>query len=1097
MLAFACAFTMFAGAAFTDEADIQAKDAVNMLTALGVIEGYEDNSFQPDGVVTRAEMAKMIFVVRNNTIDDAAYENVTSNLTDITNHWAKGYIKFCESQGIIAGKGNGIFDPDAPVTGVEAAKMLLVLTGYSADKAGLTGANWETNTLRYAGSAGILDGVVSSLSSGLPRQYAAQMIYNTLDAWRVQWSTDSESFDYFLNGGVKETVGRAYMKLCADYGTLTEITNDSLTIKVDGSYDSENYHKSNEDPVVGFTKVATDYSSLLGQKVKVMFKDGKTNDVLGVYSISDNTVYNTLMNKVELDGSKVKFDGTSYSVDGRTIDTTYVGVDGVDADKSVAQPLSFFDSTADSNAGKTSLDEVTFVDSDGNGKIDTAIVIEKQAGEVTHVGSDKITIDGKSYNFSDENIADDLAKDDWAVISADLYNDCKNIVKADTLVTTADSYKDKTDYHQYELDGTWYNISDKNYNDAGIATGDTVTAYVVNGVIVKMKADDGTGGFPTNIAVVVGVGGGTNSLDGDQARIRFFDGTIKTVTISDRSITPDPGKAYKVSGSDTAMRFENVVIYNGTTETTKYNGFEYNGVGDAQPSNDQIANINDNGTTKVDDNAAIILYTADGRSKQITGKQFNALNTNDLDGGSDSSDGTEKSYSLTDNATAVFTKETNGLNRVRMAAVLVGSISISGTSNDVYGYIVDDARESNGDVVYSLWTSDNQYIENVVEENSYNAGDRAKGTVIGFSSIDSDNVIHDVDVIGNVFDKSLTELNSTPAANKTYVGGNQSEATDFISVAGQKIDVTGDTKVLFVDSEESDENAGIEFTYGTDEMIAAQYDEANDKYVRNVFFTVSTDTDELELLVLDTTGAFDGFEPADTTDDEDENNDSTSEGVTVTDDNVKDSSFVYKDDSMPKTLSATVEGMKGYVAKVAITDASGEAAAFSTSVKVDGGDAQITTDDKALVVVTITNDKQAAVGKYTMTLTIGTKTVVRDFEVVADELATATTTDNLIPEYPDADATAPDQTTLTMSETQLEGTIVWGVPTYDTSFASDWATGDSVTGTLTVKVKDADANNYVLTAETLTAGSKDSGITITGEKLEDGVLTATVTYTKA
>ena len=906
VLAFACAFTMFAGAAFTDEADIQAKDAVNMLTALGVIEGYEDNSFQPDGVVTRAEMAKMIFVVRNNTIDDAAYENVTSNLTDITNHWAKGYIKFCESQGIIAGKGNGIFDPDAPVTGVEAAKMLLVLTGYSADKAGLTGANWETNTLRYAGSAGILDGVVSSLSSGLPRQYAAQMIYNTLDAWRVQWSTDSESFDYFLNGGVKETVGRAYMKLCADYGTLTEITNDALTIKVDGSYDSENYHKSNEDPVVGFTKVATDYSSLLGQKVKVMFKDGKTNDVLGVYSISDNTVYNTLMNKVELDGSKVKFDGASYSVDGRTIDTTYIGVDGVDADQSVAQPLSFFDSTANSNAGKTSLNEVTFVDSDGNGKIDTAIVIEKQAGEVTHVGSDKITIDGKSYNFSDENIADDLAKDDWAVISADLYNDCKDIVKADTLVTTADSYKDKTDYHQYELDGTWYNISDKNYDDAGIATGDTVTAYVVNGVIVKMKADDGTGGFPNNIAVVVGVGGGTNSLDGDQARICFFDGTIKTVTISDRSATPDLGKAYKVSGSDTAMRFEKVVIYNGTTETTKYNGFEYRGVGNADPSSDQIKYVEGTDNYSVDDGAAIILYTTDGRSKQITGKQFNAI-ANNAEGMLDN---------LSDSATAVFTKEANGLNRVRMAAVKVQSINVSGTSNDVYGYIVDDARESNGDVVYSLWTSDNQYIENVVEQNSYNAGDRAKGTVIGFSSIDSDNVIHDVDVIGNVFDKSLTELNSTPAANKTYVGGNQSEATDFISVAGQKIDVTGDTKVLFVDSEESDENAGIEFTYGTDEMIAAQYDEANDKYVRNVFFTTSTDNSELELLVLDTTGAFDGFEPADTTDDEDDTEDSKTDGnyTVVVDESIDKDAVLYDYDDNGKelTIAFNVPSGKSY-----------------------------------------------------------------------------------------------------------------------------------------------------------------------------------------
>ena len=171
MLAFACAFTMFAGAAFTDEADIQAKDAVNMLTSLGVIEGYEDGSFNPDGTVTRAEMAKMIFVVRNNTADDAAYADVTTNLTDINGHWAEGYVKFCESQGIIAGYGDGTFRPDEIVTGTEAAKMLLVLTGYDEVNAGLTGTAWATNTLRHAGAAGILDSVSASLSAGLRPQF--------------------------------------------------------------------------------------------------------------------------------------------------------------------------------------------------------------------------------------------------------------------------------------------------------------------------------------------------------------------------------------------------------------------------------------------------------------------------------------------------------------------------------------------------------------------------------------------------------------------------------------------------------------------------------------------------------------------------------------------------------------------------------------------------------------------------------------------------------------------------------------------------------------------------------------------------------------
>ena len=39
---------------------------------------------------------------------------------------------------------------------------------------------------------------------------------------------------------------------------------------------------------VDFSKVDKDYSALIGQKVKVLFKNGKTNDVIGVYATSDN-----------------------------------------------------------------------------------------------------------------------------------------------------------------------------------------------------------------------------------------------------------------------------------------------------------------------------------------------------------------------------------------------------------------------------------------------------------------------------------------------------------------------------------------------------------------------------------------------------------------------------------------------------------------------------------------------------------------------------------------------------------------------------------------------------------------------------------------
>ena len=141
VLAFACAFTMFAGAAFTDQADIKVDaDVVDTLVSLGIVEGFEDGSFQPNGTVTRAQMAKMIYVLRTGNSDASAYNNDKTTFTDINGHWAAGYIKYCQSLNIIAGKSATKFDPNGNVTTQEAAKMLLVTLGYDAKKAGLVGS---------------------------------------------------------------------------------------------------------------------------------------------------------------------------------------------------------------------------------------------------------------------------------------------------------------------------------------------------------------------------------------------------------------------------------------------------------------------------------------------------------------------------------------------------------------------------------------------------------------------------------------------------------------------------------------------------------------------------------------------------------------------------------------------------------------------------------------------------------------------------------------------------------------------------------------------------------------------------------------------
>ena len=854
-----------AGAAFSDQSKIKNTEAVDACTALNIIGGYPDGSFKPEGNITRAEVTKMICVALNGGKNPAVSTNTTPTFSDVRNNanaaWAEGYIESCAAQGIVSGVGGGKFAPNGNVTGVQLAKMLLVSLGYKSENEGFTGNAWATNVNMRAAQKGLYKGLEKmDTSAAITRDNAAQMVWNALQAYEVEYKTtlvtDSKgqlssqvTVQDKVVGSNNDKITLLKDKYDADVniGTLVSVDGKDLTITMSNSDRAESDTKDTD-----FTKLGTDYSALLGQKVKVIFKGGKANDVLGVYATGDNTIYKALMNDVELDGSKVKFDGKSYSVDNTSkIKTIVVGLDGTTiSDKAI----SYFDSTVNSNSkvGKLSLNEVTFVDTDDNGKIDTAIVIEKVAGEVTYTSSDKITLGSttaasysKSYKYADENISKGLAKGDWAVISQNLYKDCKDINKTTVVNGTLDGIKTKTNYQQFKVEGTWYNISNANASD--VSNGDTVQAYIVNGVIVKIKSDDGKGGYPTNIAVVVSKG----TINGDQVRIRYFDGTSKLVTISDNTtVALTAGTAYKVSGADTSMKFESV-------SAIKYNGYLYAGSGTADPSNDKVVTSSST-NIKVDDSAAVILYDGNGRSKMLTGKQYNALTTSSLDLNSTTA-GNQTEVG------AIFTKETKGLTRAMMVAVKTPSMTISGSSSDNYAYVVsNNGQNKDGNASYTIWTTDNKYVD-VIEEN---ATAMAKGELIGYSSIDSNGVIKDVTRITNVSD--IATRNQTNASTVTgnfqnddtvYYGSNRSDDTKFITVNNKKFKVTADTAVLFVDSAADEDNQiGVNYTYGTTAMAKAEEYAANN-YSYNVMFMVDetkADDVNLKVLVVDTTGAFDG-----------------------------------------------------------------------------------------------------------------------------------------------------------------------------------------------------------------------------------------------
>ena len=930
-----------AGAAFSDQSKIKNTEAVDACTALNIIGGYPDGSFKPEGNITRAEVTKMICVALNGGKNPAVSTNTTPTFSDVRNNanaaWAEGYIESCAAQGIVSGVGGGKFAPNGNVTGVQLAKMLLVSLGYKSENEGFTGNAWATNVNVRAAQKGLYEGLEKMDSNAaITRDNAAQMVWNALQAYEVEYKTDlvadkdgklstQVTVSDKVDGNFKKiTLLRDKYDAWTDVGTLTSVKSNVITLTMNSS-DKAASDLVNDNGSVDFSKLSKDYSALIGQKVKVLFKNGKTNDVIGVYATSDNTIYKTLMNNVELDGQKIKFDGKSYSIDEATTNGKNIKVitDGSTAVNTAIDPT--FKDTA---ANKVSMNEVTFIDSDDNGKIDTAIITTKTSAKVTYVSSTDI-VAGKTYKFADDNISKDLAKDDYAVITKNLYNDNNDIVKAEVLNTKLTGYRAKTGYVQYQLDGKWYNMAAA---DGDVTTGDTVKAYVYNGVVLDLDTDDGNGSYPSNVAVVVAKG--NDGLNGDQAKIRYFDGTSpKTVTVDEDSVSLTVGNAYKVTTSGSDMKFENL-------KNTKYNGFTF--VGNQKPTD--VANDKIN-STKVDDSAVIILYDGNGASKQITGKQYNALTSSDVISGS---------YS------AVFTKETNGLTRVRMASVKVPKTNVSGKSNDNYAYIISDGVENeNGKTAITIWTGTEN--KNVVVDTGYTDKEYTKGMLIGYSTIDDKGIINDVDKIGDIDSASNFPSSGTISTSTLYKGSNKADVAKYITVNDGQLNVTADTTVLLVNSDaDNDNEIGLKYTYGDKLPKASEY---GDNYLINAMWVMDeagTDDADIEVLVIDATGAFKGYKMDDVNAPSLTANKSTIKAtygtalasnntVTLTKNNfaADDTTAIKAEYESVAGLTATVSGSTATIATTAATPAGTYTVTFkagsaSTTVKVVVAKAQVT-----------------------------------------------------------------------------------------------------------------------------------------------------------
>ena len=246
---------------------------VGKLKAVGIMEGYPDGTFKPDGEITRAEFAK-IAVAALGLADAAEISRGTTRFPDVpANHWATGFINVAVNRGLIVGYPNGTFQPSGKLTNAEAVTILVRLVGLGpvVDKQG----TWPANYIGAASNEGILKGVNVASSTHALRGLTAKMLMNTLDVQK--WGATG----YDNDGSV------SYGKLWDGDNNALTLLNDNLGItEIEGrllAIDDEEVTIDNKD--YDYVGAAADEEWLFLNEVEAW--QNEDNDIIYVVATSD------------------------------------------------------------------------------------------------------------------------------------------------------------------------------------------------------------------------------------------------------------------------------------------------------------------------------------------------------------------------------------------------------------------------------------------------------------------------------------------------------------------------------------------------------------------------------------------------------------------------------------------------------------------------------------------------------------------------------------------------------------------------------------------------------------------------------------------
>ena len=294
----------FAATTLKDIKGTKYESAVENLIEVGLVNGYpEDNTYRPNVVVTRAQMAKMMVVALGEEGKVTSAATKKSTFTDIKNgHWAYGYVNVAKDLGIINGYPDGRFGPDETVTYAEATTMAIRALGYD-NEVGKSTEIWPNNYTSYAKKLDLYDGMGTfTANKGAARGDVAIVLWN------------------MLRTGVCTVVGQSGntlkygqgQRMISKYKNYTYLKDATVTsVKFDDNYSKATVKIADDKDSLSLSMTSAEVLKYYGRKLEVMYK----NSTKKLCSITDQKAYKVKSGSItKVTSKKIEIDDDEYTL---------------------------------------------------------------------------------------------------------------------------------------------------------------------------------------------------------------------------------------------------------------------------------------------------------------------------------------------------------------------------------------------------------------------------------------------------------------------------------------------------------------------------------------------------------------------------------------------------------------------------------------------------------------------------------------------------------------------------------------------------------------------------------------------------------------